>query len=82
MTTSLSRLPDLMILHLKRFSYEDNFMEKLEHYISFPLDEMTFQKWVIPELRSRYSDEYELYGVCNHLIYSTVGGIYIYIYIL
>jgi ubiquitin carboxyl-terminal hydrolase 8 len=59
-TTLLWNLPTILIISLKRFSYNGTKNNKL---IDFPVNDMNMNKYV-----SGYKKEnhYELFGVCNH----------------
>ncbi len=61
---SLWRLSDVLIVHLKRFSYENGHREKLDGRIDFPLDGLDMSMFVSnPEHASCI---YDLYAVANH----------------
>ncbi|KAL8039905.1 hypothetical protein ABFX02_10G067000 [Erythranthe guttata] len=67
----LWRLPDILVIHLKRFSYTRFFKNKLEAFVDFPIDDFDLSNYVIPKnnmLRHRY----KLYAVSNH--YGGLGG--------
>ncbi|XP_054162411.1 ubiquitin carboxyl-terminal hydrolase 8-like [Oppia nitens] len=55
----LWKLPKVLIIHLKRFSYEGRW--KLSTYVEFPIDELQIQT-----SQSSVQSRYNLYGVVNH----------------
>ncbi|RKP24585.1 hypothetical protein SYNPS1DRAFT_2948, partial [Syncephalis pseudoplumigaleata] len=64
---SLARLPNVLIVHLKRFSFQGPFRDKLETMVDFPLSQLDITKYVAPGLKSAISSSsYNLYGVVNH----------------
>jgi len=74
----ISKLPDILIIHLKRFLFADNFVEKLDADIDFPLEKLNMIKWLdgnLPTLKVP-STEYDLYGMTNHLSHTAMGGHY------
>lgn len=44
--TRLSKLPDIMIIHLKRFSYHSGYLEKIEDLVTFPLSNLELTKYI------------------------------------
>jgi ubiquitin carboxyl-terminal hydrolase 2/21 len=68
--TTFFQLPDILIIHLKRF---DNVMRKDNAFVHFsPSEAMDLSSYVIDKHKSH---NYELYGVCNHMG-TTRGGHY------
>lgn len=79
---SLSRLPPVLLIHLKRFSVKGHFTEKIETFVDFPLQNLDLTNYMPPPLppgvggaSSLSSDDpraqlppyrYDLYGVTNH----------------
>ncbi|CAN6466306.1 unnamed protein product [Victoria cruziana] len=67
----LWRLPDILVVHLKRFSYSRYFKNKLDTVVNFPICDLDLAKYVkrkdAPE-----SYVYDLYAVSNH--YGGMGG--------
>eukprot|EP00826_Nyctotherus_ovalis_P004688 TRINITY_DN11030_c0_g3_i1.p1 TRINITY_DN11030_c0_g3~~TRINITY_DN11030_c0_g3_i1.p1 ORF type:complete len:249 (+),score=41.52 TRINITY_DN11030_c0_g3_i1:671-1417(+) len=77
----ITKLPDILIIHLKRFLYSDNFTEKLDTLINFPLQKLNMFKWFASapadsEASKLPSTEYNLYAVTNHQSYTAAGGHY------
>jgi hypothetical protein len=74
----ISKLPDILIIHLKRFLFADNFVEKLDADIDFPLEKLNMAKWLHTNLATLKlaSTEYDLYAITNHLSYTAIGGHY------
>ncbi|XP_024531592.1 putative ubiquitin carboxyl-terminal hydrolase 11 isoform X1 [Selaginella moellendorffii] len=62
----LWRLPEILVVHLKRFSYS-RYSNKLETLVDFPVHDLDLSKYV-----SHRTDPYELFAVSNH--YGGVGG--------
>lgn len=68
--TTFFQLPDILIIHLKRF---DNVMRKDNAFVHFsPSQTMNLSSYVIDKQKSHH---YELYGICNHMG-TTRGGHY------
>ena len=58
-------LPEIMILHLKRWNNNNTNKSKSNHLVTTPLTDVDFSKYI-----SGYQPEnyvYDLFGVCNHL---------------
>ncbi len=62
-------LPNILIIMLKRFTNEGN---KDNTYVDIPLANLDLNKYVIGY---KNDNNYELYGICNHMG-STLGGHY------
>ncbi|XP_077997082.1 ubiquitin carboxyl-terminal hydrolase 8-like [Glandiceps talaboti] len=63
------KLPHILLIHLKRFSYEGVWRHKLQTYVDFPLSGLDMSGHVIgPKIRPTYY----LYAVSNH--YGTMDG--------
>lgn len=79
---SLSRLPPVLLIHLKRFSVKGHFTEKIETMVDFPLKGLDLTNYMPPPLppgvvsgHTMSMDDpraqmppyrYDLYGVTNH----------------
>ncbi|RDX51268.1 cysteine proteinase [Lentinus brumalis] len=79
---SLSRLPPVLLIHLKRFSAKGPFTDKIETFVEFPLKNLDLTNYMPPPLPpgvsgiSQYPPDdprcqlppyrYDLYGVTNH----------------
>uniref|UniRef100_A0A3Q2QFQ7 Ubiquitin carboxyl-terminal hydrolase 8 n=1 Tax=Fundulus heteroclitus TaxID=8078 RepID=A0A3Q2QFQ7_FUNHE len=58
------KVPPIVLVHLKRFSYEGRWKQKLQTSVDFPLDSLDLAQYVIgPKQTLR---RYNLYGVSNH----------------
>jgi len=68
-TTTIFRLPDVLILHLKRLVINSTGGGKIRTLVKFPIDHLNVAPFLTDET-SRNSS-YSLYGVVNHL-----GGMY------
>ncbi|MCL7044181.1 hypothetical protein MKW94_030699 [Papaver nudicaule] len=67
----LWRLPEILVFHLKRFSYSRYLKNKLDTFVNFPIRNLDLSKYV----RSKddpLSHFYELYAISNH--YGGLGG--------
>ncbi|KAK0583770.1 hypothetical protein LWI29_002751 [Acer saccharum] len=67
----LWRLPEILVIHLKRFSYSRYLKNKLETYVDFPIDELDLSTY-ISHKNSQLSNRYVLYAIINH--YGVMGG--------
>lgn len=67
----LWRLPEVLVIHLKRFSYNRYTKNKLETLVDFPIKGLDLSNYIVSktqELRNKY----ELYAISNH--YGNMGG--------
>ncbi|XP_078718065.1 ubiquitin carboxyl-terminal hydrolase 8 isoform X2 [Lampetra fluviatilis] len=69
-TMEIWRLPPVLIIHLKRFSYSGRWKQKLQTNVGFPLTSLNMKPYIINK-ENRYS-EYNLYAVSNH--YGSLDG--------
>ncbi|GFQ03504.1 ubiquitin carboxyl-terminal hydrolase 8 [Phtheirospermum japonicum] len=67
----LWRLPEILVIHLKRFSYTKFSKNKLETHVDFPIDEFDLSNYVIQK-NNTVCSRYKLYAVSNH--YGGMGG--------
>lgn len=67
----LWRLPEILVIHLKRFSYSRYFKNKLETFVDFPIDDLDLSTYVAHG-NSQSSIRYVLYAVSCH--YGGLGG--------
>lgn len=67
----LWRLPEVLIVHLKRFSYSRFLKNKLETFVQFPTDDLDLSTYIAHK-DSQLLNHYKLYAVCNH--YGGLGG--------
>ncbi|XP_024994981.1 ubiquitin carboxyl-terminal hydrolase 9-like isoform X1 [Cynara cardunculus var. scolymus] len=68
----LWRLPDIIVFHLKRFSYSRFLKNKLDTFVNFPIHNLDLSKYVKNKDASGGSSVYELYAISNH--YGGLGG--------
>nr|XP_043638902.1 ubiquitin carboxyl-terminal hydrolase 9-like [Erigeron canadensis] len=68
----LWRLPDIIVFHLKRFSYSRFLKNKLDTFVNFPIHNLDLSKYVKSEDPSGGCNVYELYAISNH--YGGLGG--------
>lgn len=67
----LWRLPEILVIHLKRFSYSRFLKNKLETYVDFPIHDLDLSTFVAYS-NGRSSHRYMLYAISNH--YGSMGG--------
>lgn len=67
----LWRLPEILVIHLKRFSYNRFLKDKLETFVDFPVDDFDLSSYIVQK-DARVSNHYKLYAVSNH--YGVMGG--------
>ncbi|XP_010267386.1 PREDICTED: ubiquitin carboxyl-terminal hydrolase 9-like isoform X2 [Nelumbo nucifera] len=68
----LWRLPDILVVHLKRFSYSRYLKNKLDTFVHFPVHSLDLSKYVKSKDAGPQSHVYELYAISNH--YGGLGG--------
>ncbi|CAA0843231.1 Ubiquitin carboxyl-terminal hydrolase 9 [Striga hermonthica] len=68
----LWRLPDILVFHLKRFSYSRWLKNKLDTFVNFPIHNLDLSKYVKSGGMEEGSHLYELYAISNH--YGGLGG--------
>ncbi|KAL1129781.1 hypothetical protein AAG570_012725, partial [Ranatra chinensis] len=66
----LWKLPRILIIHLKRFSYTRYRRDKIDALVEFPLTGLSMSEYVINSEQPPIT--YDLVGVCNH--YGSLGG--------
>ena len=67
----LWRLPEVLVIHLKRFSYSRFSKNKLETYVDFPIEDLDLSTY-IGHKNGQLCNRYMLYAVSNH--YGSMGG--------
>ena len=67
----LWRLPEILVIHLKRFSYSRFLKNKLETYVDFPVDDLDLSMYVAYK-NDQTCTRYVLYAISNH--YGSMGG--------
>lgn len=68
----LWRLPEILVVHLKRFSYSRFLKNKLDTFVNFPVHNLDLSKHVKHRAVAPPSYVYELYAISNH--YGGLGG--------
>ena len=68
----ICKLPKVLVIHLKRFSYEGKWRQKLQNMVDFPLFDLKLKKYKSCSSLDNFDASYELYGVVNH--YGTLEG--------
>lgn len=58
------KIPPILLVHLKRFSYEGRWKQKLQTSVDFPLDSLDLCQYVIGPKQNL--KKYSLFGVSNH----------------
>ena len=71
----ITRLPEILTIHLKRFDYVKGRLLKLENLINYPLKNLSLADYV-DNKKSESKNTYDLYGVCNHIQLNVAGGHY------
>jgi len=67
----LSRLPKIMLIHLKRFYFQGPFRDKITSSISFPIRELDLSKYTYSfDVNKNF--KYNLFAISNH--YGTLSG--------
>merc|ERR1712062_686890 len=61
----LWKLPDVLIIHLKRFSYTQYNREKITSLVDFPLTDLNLSEYCVNE--EMKDADYDLYAVSNHM---------------
>ncbi|GJX17346.1 ubiquitin carboxyl-terminal hydrolase 9 [Tanacetum coccineum] len=69
----LWRMPDIIVFHLKRFSYSLFLKNKRDTFVNFPIHNIDLSKYVKSKDSSGGSSIYELYAISNH--YGGLGGV-------
>lgn len=67
----LWRLPEILVIHLKRFSYSRFLKNKLETYVDFPIHDLDLSSYISYQ-NGDSSYRYMLYAISNH--YGSMGG--------
>ncbi|KAL0436235.1 UNVERIFIED_CONTAM: Ubiquitin carboxyl-terminal hydrolase 8 [Sesamum radiatum] len=67
----LWRLPEILVIHLKRFSYSRFLKNKLETYVDFPTHDLDLSSYIAKK-GGQSSHRYILYAISNH--YGSMGG--------
>ncbi|ORX87736.1 cysteine proteinase [Basidiobolus meristosporus CBS 931.73] len=62
---TIAKLPDVLLIHIKRFSFNGPFRDKLNNMVTYPLRNLDLSQYLLPSA-SRSSSRYDLYGVSNH----------------
>ncbi|CAK7340304.1 unnamed protein product [Dovyalis caffra] len=61
----LWRLPEVLVIHLKRFSYSRSMKHKLETFVNFPIHDFDLTNYVANKNNTQ-RQLYELYALTNH----------------
>lgn len=61
----LWRLPEVLVIHLKRFSFSRSTKHKLETFVNFPIHDLDLTNYIANKKISQ-RQIYELYAVSNH----------------
>jgi ubiquitin carboxyl-terminal hydrolase 4/11/15 len=67
----LWRLPEVLVIHLKRFSYTQFTRNKLETFVDFPTTDLDLSSYIADKSKQP-SSHYRLYAISNH--YGNMGG--------
>ncbi|CAF1210908.1 unnamed protein product [Adineta ricciae] len=64
-------LPQVLIIQLKRFTFDANFSEKIDTFISFPLNELDLSEYTVEDNNNQEKKDstakYNLVAVSNHI---------------
>lgn len=71
----LNRPPEILVLHLKRFSFHVYLREKVVTFVKYPLQGLDLQPFVANFARGYLEPKYDLFATVNH-IGSVSGGHY------
>ncbi|TYH97928.1 hypothetical protein ES332_A12G274700v1 [Gossypium tomentosum] len=63
-------LPEIIVFHLKRFTYGRYLKNKIDTFVNFPIHDLDLSKYVMSKDGRSYL--YELYAISNH--YGGLGG--------
>ncbi|PKU81052.1 ubiquitin carboxyl-terminal hydrolase 5 [Dendrobium catenatum] len=61
----LWRLPEVLVIHLKRFSFSRSTKQKLETFVNFPIHDLDLTDYLANKSNSQ-RQTYELYALSNH----------------
>ncbi|CAN0923377.1 Ubiquitin carboxyl-terminal hydrolase 8 [Linum grandiflorum] len=67
----LWRLPEILVIHLKRFSYNQYMKNKLETLVDFPTEDLDLEPYISYK-NEQSSHRYVLYAISNH--FGSMGG--------
>ena len=59
---TLKTLPDILIVHLKRFQYTDTYRDKITSVVEFPLTDLDMSAHLSSEVQKE-NVKYNLYGI-------------------
>jgi len=60
------RLPDILVVHLKRFSHTRAWRDKIDAFVDFPIHGLDLSGKALKE-EDQNENVYDLYGVSNHM---------------
>lgn len=76
----IEKTPDILCLQLKRFSSIENYIDKIDTLVNFPIHKLSLSDYILSGIHnnnfSKQSYEYELYAIANHLSCIPTGGHY------
>ena len=64
-TLKICKLPDILIITLKRFKYSSHYSRKINRTVSFPMTDFDVRRFVTPDIPLDDS-RYDLVGMINH----------------
>ncbi|KAJ3211545.1 ubiquitin-specific protease doa4 [Dinochytrium kinnereticum] len=70
-TLTVSRLPTVLIVHLKRFYFQGPFKDKIETYVDFPIKGLDLTS--VSTAKAPDGSLYDLYAISNHMGTLTQG---------
>ncbi|KAL7749620.1 ubiquitin-specific protease doa4 [Sorochytrium milnesiophthora] len=66
---AITHLPDILVIHLKRFSYAGPFRNKLDTFVDCPVESLDLNNYLVPLQQQQHQAggySYDLYAVANH----------------
>jgi ubiquitin C-terminal hydrolase len=68
----LWRMPPILVMQLKRFSYSRHWRDKIDSLVDFPLNDLDMSPYVLSHAPRGTAPVYDLYAVVNH--FGGMGG--------
>lgn len=70
--TELCKLPEILVIHLKRFHYIEILSRKRTSFVKFPISDLNMLQFALPNTNNSKNYSYNLYAISNH--YGTMEG--------
>ncbi|KRX00231.1 hypothetical protein PPERSA_10730 [Pseudocohnilembus persalinus] len=67
--TQINKLPNILVMHLKRFYFQKGFLEKLDNFVNIPKKSLSLSPWITEQKQKTQQNNqiYDLYGIVNHI---------------